>query len=515
MSAQTGLASSLSTQHQFAAALDILTAVQAQRPDDLGIQAAIADAHIDLGDYETAFPAIDDLAAALPDNSATLSRQARVAALTGRNEDAVELAIESLNLAANVGFRRSDSASAWLQVAFFQYRAGMVDEAEQSLRSGLSIDEGHLGSRELLGKVLVAQGRLDEAASLCEDILVDTPAADLNGLLAEVYQALGRPEDADEQIQVGLELAQAQVGRFPSERRHLAGFFADQDPERFLDLMQEDIKTLGDIYGFDLLAWARHLNGDVAGAQAQVHKALRLGTEDAPMLFHAGMIELAAGDEDAGRDHLERSLELNPGSTWAMWPWLGPHSTSCSPHQSEERTPADDRGHPLPGRGGPRVDDRPAAVDVVGRCSTRNSGRRGPTGSRRPVGGAFQHPGRPPTAPPETGDPPSGGGVADGLDVVAVGVAHEGAVVVGVVLGPHPGLVEGLGAGGDRGGEERIHCGPVGGGEGDVGLTEPLAGRARAEPEVGEVGAEADDPAEVEHPLPAYGREHGVVERGT
>lgn len=313
VSAQTGLASSLSAQHQFAAALDILTAVQAQRPDDLGIQAAIADAHIDLGDYETAFPAIDDLAAALPDNSATLSRQARVAALTGRNEDAVELAIESLNLAANVGLRRSDSASAWFQVAFFQYQAGMVDEAEQSLRSGLSIDAGHLGSRELLGKVLVAQGRLDEAASLYEDILVDTPAADLNGLLAEVYQALGRPEDADEQIRVGLDLAEAQVGRFPSERRHLAGFFADQDPERFLDLMEEDIQTRGDIYGFDLLAWARYLNGDVEGAQAQMHKALRLGTEDAPMLFHAGMIELAAGDKDAGRDHLARALALNPG----------------------------------------------------------------------------------------------------------------------------------------------------------------------------------------------------------
>ena len=128
-----------------------------------------------------------------------------------------------------------------------------------------------------------------------------------------MYQALGRPDDVDEQIQVGLELAEVQVGRFPSERRHLAGFFADQDPERFLDLMQEDIRTRGDIYGFDLLAWVLYLNGDVAGAQTQMHKALRLGTEDAPTLFHAGMIELAAGDKDAGRDHLERALALNPG----------------------------------------------------------------------------------------------------------------------------------------------------------------------------------------------------------
>ena len=50
---------------------------------------------------------------------------------------------------------------------------------------------------------------------------------------------------------------------------------------------------------------------------------------------------------------------------------------------------------------------------------------------------------------------PSLGRVADGLDVVAVGVAHERAVVVGVVLGPHPRFVQHLGARRHRGVEER------------------------------------------------------------
>src|SRR5690606_18010268 len=75
------------------------------------------------------------------------------------------------------------------------------------------------------------------------------------------------------------------------------------------------------------------------------------------------------------------------------------------------------------------------------------------------------------------------GDVADGLDVVAVGVAHEGAVVAGVVLGPLAGLVEHLGAGGHRGVEERPHRGAVRGSEGDVRLPEPLAGGLRPEPE--------------------------------
>ena len=58
--------------------------------------------------------------------------------------------------------------------------------------------------------------------------------------------------------------------------------------------------------------------------------------------------------------------------------------------------------------------------------------------------------------------------MTDGLDVVAVGVADEGAEVVLVVLGPQARLVQHLGAVGDGDVEERLHGGPVGGGEGDV-----------------------------------------------
>ncbi len=310
---QTGYASSLSAQHEFDHALRVLARLEAERPDDLGVQASIADVHLDLGDYDPAFAAIDDLTDELPDSMATLSRQARVAALTGHNEDAVEYARRALLQAANIGLRPADAASAWFSLAFFQYQAGQVDEAESSLRSGLTIDEGHLPSRELLGKVLVAQGRLDEAATYYEDLVAATPAADLHGLLAEVYDALGRDDESDEQVDLGLAIAEEQVGRYPAERRHLAGFFADTDPQRFLELMEEDVATREDIGGLDLLAWARYLNDDLDGAQEAMERAMALGTQDASVLFHAGMIEAAAGDEDAAEDLLSSALELNPG----------------------------------------------------------------------------------------------------------------------------------------------------------------------------------------------------------
>ena len=63
-----------------------------------------------------------------------------------------------------------------------------------------------------------------------------------------------------------------------------------------------------------------------------------------------------------------------------------------------------------------------------------------------------------------------GRGVAHGLDVVAVGIADEGSVVVLVIFGKHPWRVEDLGADGDRSFVEGVDGIAVGGAEGDVEL---------------------------------------------
>ena len=89
--------------------------------------------------------------------------------------------------------------------------------------------------------------------------------------------------------------------------------------------------------------------------------------------------------------------------------------------------------------------------------------------------------------------------MADRFDVVAVGVADEGAVVVLVVLRPDPRLVQDLGA--QRRGlpEERVDGGAITGGEGDVRLPEAVARLLPADPEVGVVAhAVTDRLAEVQ-----------------
>jgi Flp pilus assembly protein TadD len=61
-----------------------------------------------------------------------------------------------------------------------------------------------------------------------------------------------------------------------------------------------------------VLAWALFKNGRVAEARAAITDALRLGTRDARLFFHAGLIHEASGDRARARDFLARALRTNP-----------------------------------------------------------------------------------------------------------------------------------------------------------------------------------------------------------
>ncbi|HKS39164.1 MAG TPA: tetratricopeptide repeat protein, partial [Blastocatellia bacterium] len=48
------------------------------------------------------------------------------------------------------------------------------------------------------------------------------------------------------------------------------------------------------------------------GAKAAIDEALRLGTRDALLHYHAGMIYAKLGDQSSAIKHLSRALQINP-----------------------------------------------------------------------------------------------------------------------------------------------------------------------------------------------------------
>ena len=96
--------------------------------------------------------------------------------------------------------------------------------------------------------------------------------------------------------------------------RELAYFYADHDVKLgdALALAQKELEIRQDIYAHDILAWALYKNGQPAQALAPITAALNLGTKDAKLHFHAGMIYQDLGKTDLAREHLRRALTLNP-----------------------------------------------------------------------------------------------------------------------------------------------------------------------------------------------------------
>jgi tetratricopeptide (TPR) repeat protein len=67
-----------------------------------------------------------------------------------------------------------------------------------------------------------------------------------------------------------------------------------------------------DVYGHDVLAWTLYKSGRSQESLAPMEKALELGTRDAKLFFHAGMIHRAAGNTARAREYLARALATNP-----------------------------------------------------------------------------------------------------------------------------------------------------------------------------------------------------------
>jgi len=79
-----------------------------------------------------------------------------------------------------------------------------------------------------------------------------------------------------------------------------------------LDLAQKELEVRHDVYTWDALAWALYKNGKLAEAAKASEKAMRFGTRDSLLLFHAGMIAEGQGQQEQARTDLKQALQINP-----------------------------------------------------------------------------------------------------------------------------------------------------------------------------------------------------------
>jgi tetratricopeptide (TPR) repeat protein len=286
--------------HEFAAARDAAAVALAIDPIDPAALALAADAALEMGDLEAADAAYARLAEA-GRRPPILSRLARRAWLGGDAEAAEALVHEAIRAASYLG--GGD------EVAFYHYQLGEMlrarnafADAEAEYLAALDAQPDHVPSSGGLALVRAALGDRDEAIRLLEAATARLPAPDLVAALGDLYALAGRDDEAADQWalveRIG-DVGQANGGVYD---RQLVLFLADhdRDPERAVALASAELELRADVYAHDALAWALFKAGRLAEADAAATEALRLGTPDGRLHYHAGLIAEALGrTEDA------------------------------------------------------------------------------------------------------------------------------------------------------------------------------------------------------------------------
>ena len=301
------------TRHQFAEAMTHAARAIVLDAGNADAHGVLGDALLELGRYDEAGAAYRRMVE-LDGSLASYSRRSGLKNLHGD----VEGAIADLELAIRLGKANQSprEAVAWAhwQLGGEHWAVGNLEAAEEQYREAMVLMPSYYRGLSGLAQVRAAQGRLAEAAELYRKSLDVIPLPETAAALGDVQARLGRPDEARRQYAVVEYIGTLNAANQAMYNRELALFYADHDLklERALDLTEREIKERKDIYGYDALAWALYKSGRTAEAAAAMTEALRLGTRDPRLFFHAGMIHARLGDRARAREYLERARALNP-----------------------------------------------------------------------------------------------------------------------------------------------------------------------------------------------------------
>jgi tetratricopeptide (TPR) repeat protein len=273
------------SQHRFAAAVAAGEKCRALRPADPVNYGVIGDAQLELGNYDEAFAAFEQMMQRRP-GAASYARTAYALELKGHLSDA----LESMTLAAGASEGGDREAMAWYraQVGELYLRLDRPDDAMRWFAEASRAFPGHPFAVTGYAKAIAHMGRQDEARALLEDLAKRAPTPDLYAQLGDLCAKAGRSAEAA-RYDV---LAEAAWRSDAPEPKNLARFLADRGEkiDEAVRIAEAAANERHDIFTHDALAWAYFKAGRTADARRTIQLALRTGTRDRDILRHAAAI---------------------------------------------------------------------------------------------------------------------------------------------------------------------------------------------------------------------------------
>ena len=302
------LESSLLAQHRFAEALDLAIAARDDDPENPSLRAAVGDIQMELGQYDSARVSFANLHSPLGD-LAVGPRLARWAEIEGQPDKARRILHAVLMTATRTtGVPAEQMGWYWLRVGDVELRAGRPKAADSAYRAGLGVHPNDYRLLSALAHSAALQEHWRKSIEYGERTIGLTLDPATLGTLSDAYAAIGDTVKSAEYARVLDVVVLKQPGAY-----HRAWSLFLLDHHRHVATVsrkiREELRTRKDVYAYDLLAWSLHMQRRDSEARNAMTLALREGTQDAQLFYHAGMIEHALGHLDAAQQQLTRALD--------------------------------------------------------------------------------------------------------------------------------------------------------------------------------------------------------------
>jgi tetratricopeptide (TPR) repeat protein len=300
--------------HDFARGLELGRRAQAAAPDSRAADPVIVDALVELGRYRDAARALQAMVDAKPN----LASYARVSYFRELHGD-LPGAVAAMQRAVSAGGAVPENV-AYVQSLLGHLELARGDErgARRAFELALRGVPSYVPAQVGLARLDAVRGDLDGAIRRWRPIVDRLPLPEYIVGLGEAELAAGRTADARRDLAlVGAEgqlLASAGV----NADVELALYEADHgDRRRGLELARRAWATAPSVRSADAVGWALTRSGRPEAGLRWAQRALRLGSVDPGLRFHAGMSALAAGRRSEGRAQLRVALAHG----LAAFPW--------------------------------------------------------------------------------------------------------------------------------------------------------------------------------------------------
>lgn len=301
----------LLSQHRFREAIEVATRARAFNEHDAWNYGVLGDAWLELGDYPRAFDTFDEMMRRRP-SAAAYARVAYAKELQGDLNGALQL----MRMATDATSAHDPEGQAWhhAQLGDLLFKQGKLSAARREYDHAAFIFADHPMAAEGLARVMAAEQNFAGALAIYEGLMAKGQLPHLAARAGDMHARLG--PDPNHAAEAAKLYALAENGwRFDTpEPAALVGFMAKHDRgiADAIPLGERAAAARQDVPTMDALAWAYFKAGRVEDALKTSKQAMRTGTRERSILYHAAAIHRAAGDLATARILIGQAVDGHP-----------------------------------------------------------------------------------------------------------------------------------------------------------------------------------------------------------